>query len=121
MELPRVVPKLVSTAHEQPAPPPQRPPEWFIFSPKGEHAAEITSMKDEVSRKLPWIAEKAVAEAGRQWRKRAEEETAAVRTERDRRLREFQVQDTPRGTALTCAWCQEKQHPRVTVHACYHG
>lgn len=80
--------------------PPPRPHERFIFSPKGEHVAEIASMKDEVSRKLPWIAEKAVSEAGRQWQKRANEETAAVRTERDRRLREFQVQDIPRGTAF---------------------
>ncbi|CAN0312878.1 unnamed protein product [Pylaiella littoralis] len=58
---------------------------------QGAHATEMASLKDEVSRKLPCIAEKAVSEAGRHWRKRVEEEMAAVRTERDRRLREFQT------------------------------
>lgn len=58
----------------------------------------MASLKEEVSRKLPWIAEKAVSEAGRQWRKRAEEETAAVRGERDRRLNEMQVQSQIVGT-----------------------
>lgn len=66
----------------------------------------MASLKDEVSRKLPCIAEKAVSEAGRHWRKRAEEEMAAVRTERDRRLREFQVQHMSRGTAIARAWGQ---------------
>ena len=51
----------------------------------------MTCLKDEVSRKLPWIAEKAVSEAGKQWRKRAEEEAAAMRTERDRQLKQMQV------------------------------
>lgn len=51
----------------------------------------MASFKEEVSRKIPQIAEKAAAEAGRQWRKRAEEEVAAARTERDRRLGELQV------------------------------
>lgn len=51
----------------------------------------MASLKEEVSRKLPWIAEQAVSEAGKLWRKRAEEEAAAVRAERDRRLKELQV------------------------------
>lgn len=55
----------------------------------------MASLKEEICRKLPWIAEKAVSEAGRQWRQRAEEETAAVRAERDRRLKELQVHRPP--------------------------
>eukprot|EP00903_Cladosiphon_okamuranus_P008157 g7856.t1 len=58
---------------------------------QGAHATEMASLKGEVSRKLPWIAEKAVSEAGKQWRRRAEEETTAVRAERDRRLKELQA------------------------------
>ena len=53
--------------------------------------AEMATLKDEVSEKLPWIAEKASAAASSQWRKRAEEETEAVRVERDRRVGELQV------------------------------
>lgn len=61
----------------------------------------MASLKEEVSRKLPWIAEKAVSEASRQWRKRAEDGTAAARAERDRRLKEMQVQPPVLGTTPT--------------------
>ncbi|CAM9341411.1 unnamed protein product [Ectocarpus fasciculatus] len=55
------------------------------------HASELSSLKDEVSRKLPWIAEKAVAEAGKHFRQKAEEDMKAVRVDRDRRLEELQA------------------------------
>ena len=51
----------------------------------------MTTLKSEVSEKLPWIAEKAAAAASSQWRRRAEEETEAIRAERDRRVEELQV------------------------------
>lgn len=62
----------------------------FAF-PQAAHAAEMTTLKSEVSEKLPWIAEKAAAAASSQWRRRAEEETEAIRAERDRRVEELQV------------------------------
>ncbi|CAM9413844.1 unnamed protein product [Ectocarpus sp. 4 AP-2014] len=55
------------------------------------HASELSSLKDEVSRKLPWIAEKAVAEAGKHFRQKAEEDMKALRADRDRRLEELQA------------------------------
>lgn len=76
----------------------------------------MASLREEISHKLPWIAEKAVSEAGRQWRKRAEEETTAVRVERDRRLKELQVLTKVESSwrnaqrcsgSLTQAWCQD--------------
>lgn len=51
----------------------------------------MASLQQEVSRKIPQIAEKAAAEAGRHWRQRAGDEIAAVEAKRDRRLRELQV------------------------------
>lgn len=63
----------------------------FLLVCKATYAAEMATVKEEVARKLPLIAEKAASEAGRYWRKRAEEETTALRTERDNRLRELQV------------------------------
>ncbi|CBJ27760.1 hypothetical protein Esi_0084_0059 [Ectocarpus siliculosus] len=55
------------------------------------HTSELSSLKDEVSRKLPWIAEKAVAEAGKHFRQKAEEDMKALRADRDRRLEELQA------------------------------
>ncbi|CAB1120603.1 unnamed protein product [Ectocarpus sp. CCAP 1310/34] len=55
------------------------------------HASELSSLKDEVSRKLPWIAEKAVAEARKHFRQKAEEDMKAFRADRDRRLEELQI------------------------------
>ncbi|CAM9471127.1 unnamed protein product, partial [Ectocarpus sp. 8 AP-2014] len=55
------------------------------------HASELSSLKDEVSRKLPWIAEKAVAEAGKHFRQKAEEDMKALRADRDRRVEELQA------------------------------
>ncbi len=69
----------------------------------------MAHLKDEVSRKLPWIAEKAVSEAGKQWRKKAEEETAAVRTERDRRLKQMQVRALLCLGGVTIAACREER------------
>lgn len=70
----------------------------------------MARLKDEVSQRLPRIAEKAVSEAGKQWRKKAEEETAAVRTERDRRVKLMQVRALSRLGAPTTAACRE-EHP----------
>ncbi|CAM9245340.1 unnamed protein product [Ectocarpus sp. 12 AP-2014] len=58
---------------------------------KESHASELSSLKDEVSRKLPWIAEKAVAQAGKHFRQKAEEDMKALRADRDRRLEELQA------------------------------
>lgn len=58
---------------------------------QASHRAELASLKEEVSRKLPQIAESAAEKAGRQWRQRAEAEIAAVISERDRKLRDLQV------------------------------
>lgn len=55
------------------------------------HATEMAALKEEISRELPRIGEKAAVEAGRQWRQRAEEEISAVSDERDRKLSELQV------------------------------
>lgn len=63
------------------------------FLSQESHASEVSSLKDEVSRKLPWIAEKAVAEAGKHFRQKAEEDMKALRADRDRRLEELQVSD----------------------------
>lgn len=61
------------------------------FLSQESHASELSSLKDEVSRKLPWIAEKAVAEAGKHFRQKAEEDMKTLRADRDRRLQELQV------------------------------
>lgn len=48
-------------------------------------------MKEEVSKKLPEIAENAAAKAEQLWRQRAESEITSVKADRDRRLCEMQV------------------------------
>ncbi|CAM9910956.1 unnamed protein product [Ectocarpus sp. 6 AP-2014] len=55
------------------------------------HASELSSLNDEVSRKLPWIAEKAVVEAGKHFRQKAEEDMNVLRADRDQRLEELQA------------------------------
>lgn len=79
------------------------------------HVTEMSSLKEEVSRKLPQIAEEAAAEAGRQWRSKVEEETAAVRAERDHRLRELQV------LPLFFTWKCTGKHDDLHCPSCAHG
>lgn len=55
------------------------------------HLAEVSALKQEISEKIPQIAENAADTAGRRWRQQAESEIAAVAADKNRRIRESQV------------------------------